>query len=70
MYPPGGAGGIFIRLLALQAQLVEGYGSRGSYIQAVHPMGHGDHHRVVALGDGAVGQPVALGAQHHRQPLR
>ena len=27
MYPPGGAGGIFIRLLALQAQLVEGYGS-------------------------------------------
>ena len=70
VYPPGGAGGIFIRLLALQAQLVEGYGSRGSYIQAVHPMGHGDHHRVVALGDGAVGQPVALGAQHHRQPLR
>ena len=30
-------------------------------------MGHGDEHRLVTGGDGAVGQTVPLGAQHQRQ---
>ena len=30
-------------------------------------MAHGDHHRVVAVGDGAAGQAVPLGAHDHRQ---
>ena len=44
-------------------QLPEGYGAGGSHIEGVHPMSHGNFHRVIAAGNGAVCQTVTFGAQ-------
>ena len=60
----------FLLVAALKPQLIEGHGAGRRHVQAVHPVGHRDHYRVVAPGDGAVRQPVALGAKHHRQLFR
>ena len=46
------------------AKLPEGYGAGGGYVEGIHPMGHGDLYGVIAGGDGAACQPIALGAQH------
>ena len=55
------------RIVSGTAQLPEGDGTGSGYVQRVYPMGHGDLHGIVAGGDGAVGQAVALGAQHDGQ---
>ena len=48
----------------LFAQLPERHGAGCRHIERIHLVGHGDLDRVIAGGDGGMGQTIALGAQH------
>ena len=50
-------------------QLPEGNRACGSDIQGIYLVVHGDLHRVIAAGDGALGQAVAFRAQYERNFL-
>ena len=60
----------FRRLLSRRNnQLPEGNRACGSDIQGIYLVVHGDLHRVIAAGDGALGQAVAFRAQYERNLL-
>ena len=45
----------------LFAELPEGHGTGGGYVEGIHPVGHGDLYGIIAGGDGAACKAVALG---------
>ena len=58
--------GLYLLFIILP-KLIERDGAGSSDVQGIHAVGHWDAHGIIAVLDGVIGKPVALGAEDYRK---